>query len=242
VRALTPRALHILNEQSGPARLFVDALEERGIEVVTVDPSSEALPPAPDGYAAIVSGGGTADAHQTDIHPWLVDEAELLRAAVRDGVPTMGLCLGAQLLTQVAGGSVYRCEPAEVGWYEVETAPDAADDPVLAALPARFTAMQWHYYACEPAGPARAMARTPVCAQAIKVGEAAWGTQFHIEVTRDILVSWLDAAPQELERFGYDHAAFLDAVDRHLPAHEAIGRDMAARFAEVALQNSRSTL
>jgi GMP synthase (glutamine-hydrolysing) len=231
-----PRALHILNESSGPARVFVEALEERGFEVVTVSPLAGELPESPEGFAAILSGGGTADTHQTDEHPWLLHEVALLREALDRRVPTMGLCLGAQLLTEAAGGTVYRCEPAEVGWYDVTAAPEAAGDPVMGSLPQSFKAMQWHLYACELPRTAVELARNPTCVQALRIGEAAWGTQFHIETTRDILVAWADLAPGELERYGYDRARYDAELDRYGPAHEAIGRDMAGRFAEVALR------
>jgi GMP synthase (glutamine-hydrolysing) len=233
---VTPRALHIMNESSGPARVFVEALKARGFEIVTVSPLAGELPESPEGFAAILSGGGTADTHQTEEHPWLVHEVALLREAIDRRVPTMGLCLGAQLLTEAAGGTVYPCEPAEVGWFEVEAGPEAADDPVMSSLPPRFMAMQWHLYACELPGPAVELARNPTCVQAFRIGEAAWGTQFHIETTRDILVSWADVAPDELEQYGYDRPRYDAELDRHGPAHEAIGRDMAGRFAEVALR------
>jgi GMP synthase (glutamine-hydrolysing) len=233
---VTPRALHIMNESTGPARVFVEALKARGFEIVTVSPLAGELPESPDGFAAILSGGGTADTHQTEQHPWLVHEVALLREAIDRRVPTMGLCLGAQLLTEAAGGTVYRCDPAEVGWFEVEAGPEAADDPVMGSLPPRFMAMQWHLYACELPGPAVELARNPTCVQAFRIGEAAWGTQFHIETTRDILVSWADLAPDELAEYGYDRARYDAELDRHGPAHEAIGRDMASRFAEVALR------
>ena len=233
---MTPRALHIMNESSGPARVFVEALAERGFDIVTVSPLAGELPDSPEGFAAILSGGGTADTHQTDQHPWLIHEVALLREAIDRRVPTMGLCLGAQLLTEAAGGTVYRCEPAEVGWFEVETAPEAADDPVMGSLPPRFMAMQWHLYACELPRVAVELARNPTCVQALRIGPAAWGTQFHIETTRDILLSWADLAPDELERYGYDRARYDAELDRYGPAHEAIGRDMAGRFAEVALR------
>jgi GMP synthase-like glutamine amidotransferase len=230
------RALHIMNESSGPARVFVEALEERGFEIVTVSPLAGELPRSPDGFAAILSGGGTADTHQTDEHPWLVEEVALLREAIARGVPTMGLCLGAQLLTEAAGGTVYRSDPAEVGWFEVEARPEAAADPVMGSLPASFRAMQWHLYACELPRSAVELARNPTCVQAFRIGEAAWGTQFHIETTRDILVAWADLAPAELERYGYDRARYDAELARYGPAHEAIGRDMAGRFAEIAVR------
>src|SRR5206468_3432469 len=75
---------------------------------------------------------------------------ELAAEAVRDGVPVLGLCLGAQVLTEATGGQVRRSEPPEVGWHEVQTRPQARQDPLLTALPASFLAFQWHYYSCHP--------------------------------------------------------------------------------------------
>ena len=57
----------------------------------------------------------------------------------------------------------------------------------MGALPPRFMAMQWHLYACELPSAATELARNAVCVQALRIGEAAWGTQFHIETTREIL-------------------------------------------------------
>ena len=54
---MTPRALHIQNEASGPARLFVEELEGRGFEVVTIDARLDRLPQSPEGFAAVLSGG-----------------------------------------------------------------------------------------------------------------------------------------------------------------------------------------
>ena len=136
---MTPRALHIMNESSGPARVFVEALEERGFEIVTVSPHAGQLPDSPEGFAAILSGGGTADTHQTDEHPWLIHEVALLRAAIAAGVPTMGLCLGAQLLTEAAGGTVYRCEPPEVGWYEAPPAESLKNVSCVRSPPGNLT-------------------------------------------------------------------------------------------------------
>jgi len=70
--------------------------------------------------------------------------------------------------------------------------------------------------------------------------QAAWGTQFHIEVTRDILLGWEREGREELERHGVDHERFARDLDQHLPAHEAIGVDMARRFAERALARAQA--
>jgi GMP synthase-like glutamine amidotransferase len=228
------KALHLVNLASGPAALFVPPLERLGFAVDHVNPNDEPLPSTLGGYDALLVCGGTANTHETDRYPWLDHERELLVEAIERGVPTIGLCLGAQLLTQAAGGTVYRTSTAEVGWRAVDVDPAAAADPVLGALPERFMALQWHYYGCELPEQAVEVARNEVCPQAFRIGEAAWGTQFHIEVTRDILLDWEQEGRDVLDSHGIDHDQYLRDLDQHLPSHEAIGEDMGRRFAELA--------
>jgi GMP synthase (glutamine-hydrolysing) len=233
------RALHLINFTGGPADLFLPPLRARGFAIDDVNPHHDLLPPSLEGYDVLLVTGGTANTHETDRYPWLEPEIDLIREAVAHSTPVIGLCLGAQLLTKAIGGTVYAVERPEVGWHEVRTQPEAADDPVLGALPPSFVAMQWHSYACELPSSARELAANEVCVQAFRAGEAAWGTQFHIEVTRDILLDWQRQGGDELAANGYDEERFAHELDLHLEPHMAIGRDMAERFAAVAARVAR---
>ena len=143
------RVMHIQNEVSDPCVLFTEELEAKGMEVATVHAyAGERLPDTLDGYDGMVAGGGLVDTHQAEEHPWMQQEMRLIAEAVDRSVPFIGLCLGAQLLTEATGGEVYRCEPHEIGWTPVELAPAAAGDPLFGGLPESFLAMQWHFYAC----------------------------------------------------------------------------------------------
>ena len=235
------RALHIQNESTDPAVPFVEALEAHGFEVQTLHPyRGDPLPESLDGVDAIVAGGGLVDTHQAGEVPWLFREIQLVREALVRGTPYMGLCLGAQILTEAAGGTVYRSDPHEVGWHEVELLPAARDDELFGGLPERFPAMQWHYYACRAADGMVQLATNASALQAVRVGDAAWGTQFHIEVTRPVLMLWLDMGADDLAKNGYPREAFLASIDEHLEHHLGIGRTLADRFA--ALAESRAAL
>ncbi|HEY0388192.1 MAG TPA: type 1 glutamine amidotransferase [Gaiellales bacterium] len=229
------RALHIQNESTDPAVPFVEALEQHGFEVQTLHPyRGDALPETLDGVDAMVAGGGLVDTHQAGEVPWLFREIQLVREALVRGTPYMGLCLGAQILTEAAGGTVYRSEPHEVGWHDVELLPPAGEDRLFGGLPNRFPAMQWHYYACRPNEQMVELARNETAVQAMRVGDAAWGTQFHIEVTRPVLMMWLDMGGDDLARNGYPRDRFLASIDEHLEDHLEIGRTLADRFAGLA--------
>jgi GMP synthase (glutamine-hydrolysing) len=232
------KALHLVNLPVAPAGLFLPPLRERGFEIVDIDVSSDAVPDSPEGFDAIVVCGGSANTHESDQHPWIDAEVNLLREALATDVPTLGLCLGAQLLTVASGGTVSR-SPTEIGWFEVEMDPAAADDPVLSAVPERFMALQWHDYACTPAAGTKTLARDQACLQAFRFGDVAWGTQFHIEVTHQLMMNWWDEGEDELRAAGYDRARFLSEMKAHHGAHESIGREIAARFATIAADRAR---
>jgi GMP synthase-like glutamine amidotransferase len=234
------RALHIVNEPSGPGGLFLAPLRLHGFRIDAVDVAQHELPKSLAGYNAVISCGGTANTHESDVYPWIDEEIELLREALADGVPVIGLCLGAQLLTRAAGGEVHRSDPSEVGWVAVHANATAGDDPVLADVPKTFMAMQWHHYACELPPGAVELARNSTCLQAFRLGEVAWGTQFHIEVTRDILLNWMRWGKPELEKAGYTEERYLAELDAHLDPHVAIGQGMAERFASIAAERARS--
>jgi GMP synthase (glutamine-hydrolysing) len=232
------KALHLINLPVAPAGLFLPPLEQQGFTVETVDVSTDPVPESLAGYDAVVVCGGSANTHESETYPWLDQEVGLLREALADEVPVMGLCLGAQLLTVATGGTVVRTA-TEIGWFDVEMDPAAGDDPVLGGVPQRFRALEWHDYGCIPADGVTSLARNDVCLQAFRAGEVAWGTQFHIEVTHQLMLNWWDEGEEHLRDAGYDHERYMRELSEHHAAHERIGRDMAERFAAIAAKRAR---
>ena len=141
----------------------------------------------PESYDALVVLGGGMNVHEADRRPYLRDEIALLEETLAARRPVLGVCLGAQLLAAAAGAEMHRARTPEIGWREVELCSAAAADHVVGALPRRFTAFQWHSYAFDIPFGAVELARNEVCPQAYRLGDAAWGVQFHPEVTEAIL-------------------------------------------------------
>jgi GMP synthase-like glutamine amidotransferase len=117
----------------------------------------------------------------------MLTELGLLRELVDAGVPTLGICLGGELLARALGARVGPA-PEEIGFTQVERT--AADDPLLRDLPPQFDALQWHSYGFELPDGAVALARNEATLQAFRAGEHAWGLQFHPEVDRAIVAGW----------------------------------------------------
>ncbi len=148
-------------------------------------------PRALEAYDAVLVFGGAMHADQERLHPWLEDELRWLHGLLEGSVPTLGICLGSQLLARAAGAWVGPLAEPEIGWRRVELTEEGSADPVLSALPPRFDAFEWHHYGHGlPAG-AAALARNPVGLQAFRLGETCWGVQFHPEVTEPQLERWI---------------------------------------------------
>jgi GMP synthase-like glutamine amidotransferase len=152
--------------------------------------------PLPDwrGFDAIVAMGGPMSVNDEADHPWLVAEKALVRDAVEAGVPFLGVCLGSQLLASALGARVY-ANPAgsEVGLLPVERTAAGLADPVLGALAEPLVTLQWHGDTFDLPGGAELLATSPVARnQAFRVGERAYGVQFHLEVTEEQIGEWAD--------------------------------------------------
>jgi GMP synthase (glutamine-hydrolysing) len=223
------RILSVLHPGGGHSGVLRECAAAAGHELLEWRPGAEEPAPlAPADADALAVFGGGMNVADAPALPWLGDEIALLRAALEARTPVLGICLGAQLLAAAAGAGVTRARAPEIGWHPVALTPAAAGDPVLGALPARFTAYGWHSFTfAVPAG-AVELARSPVCPQAYRLGEAAWGVQFHPEVTPDILAEWIGdwRSDPDAVRLGFDPDAARAAVDAHLAGWNAVGRTL----------------
>lgn len=138
--------------------------------------------------------GGPMDVWEVESYPWLVSEKQAIRTWVRDlNRPYFGICLGHQLLIDALGGTCTRMQVPEIGVLPVELTNNAKQDPLFAALPWQFRVLQWHGVGAEklPSG-TTVLARSAGCpVQAIRVGDLAWGVQFHPEIVQGTISAWM---------------------------------------------------
>ena len=148
----------------------------------------ETIPPL-DGFDMLLVMGGPMDVWETEKHPWLIEEMAVIRDWVQAGRPYLGLCFGHQLLAQALGGHVGLMEGSpEVGIAQV---PLVAD-PIFAGVPELCTCFQWHGAEVKrlPEG-AVLLASSETCPiQAFRLGDNAYGLQFHMELTHTTATEW----------------------------------------------------
>lgn len=179
---------HIACEHPG---LLARLMKERGVEWNTVEVDEGKPIPDPRAYDALLAFGGPMNVDEEDEHAWLAAEKRAIASTVREGVPYLGVCLGAQLLARALGAHVYATSEPEVGLLEVDLTDEARADPLFASLPDPLPCLQWHGDTFDlPAG-STLLATSAACRnQAFRWGEAAYGFQFHLEVTQQMAEEW----------------------------------------------------
>lgn len=147
-----------------------------------------------DPYAGLLVLGGGMGANDDAAHPWLTPTKQLLARAVADAVPTLGICLGLQLLAVAGGGRVARSGTGpQLGVRPVDRTAASVADPLLAGLSLE-AAVHWNLDLVSELPPGAVVLTTSEgTTQAIRLGRCAWGVQFHPEVDPVTLRSWADA-------------------------------------------------
>ena len=224
--------LAVIHGERVRAGVFGEVVEEQGHRLEEWSLAWDTPPPRPlDDYGAVLVFGGAMHADQDDHHPWLREENALLQRLLFNEIPLFGVCLGAQLLAKAAHAPVHRAPEPEIGWAPVELTPEARDDPLFGRLPERFDAFEWHYYTYDvPAGGVE-LARSPVCTQAFRLGDRAWGVQFHAEVTREQIDGWVTQHEDELP---VDAGQLMEATQARIGQWNELGRTLCGTFLEAA--------
>ena len=223
--------LAVIHGESVRSGVFGDVIRERGHGLEEWSLAWGTPPPRPlDAFGAVLVFGGAMHADQDNHHPWLREENLFLQRLLDLHIPVLGICLGAQLLAKAAHASVETAKEFEIGWFEVGVTDAGGRDPLLGRMPQTFDAFQWHYYEHGlPAG-AVELARNELCTQAFRLGEDAWGVQFHPEVTLAQVESWID----EEDDLPVDAAALLAETRERIGVWNELGRGLCAGFVETA--------
>ena len=187
---------------------------------------------------ALVVMGGPMGVYDGERLRWLEPELELIRGALRAGLPMMGVCLGSQMLAAAAGGRVYpgvRCK--EIGWDTVRLTSAGAGDPLCGHLlqshaAAEAIVFQWHGDTFDLPQGAKLLAGSALYAnQAFRIGQCAYGFQFHFEVSAEMIAEWMALWPEDLAAAGVDPTAMREQTEQHMEAFTRRGRALITAFA-----------
>jgi GMP synthase-like glutamine amidotransferase len=165
------------------------------------------------GATHLVVLGGSMNVYQEREYPFLKTECHLIEKAIRADLPTLGICLGAQLVAKVVGATISKASVKEVGWYAVQLTLEGQQDPLFKGLGNELRVFQWHEDTFDLPRGAVLLARSPGCRnQAFRYNGSIYGVQFHLEVDREMIDNWFEEYdPENAVRrhalFEYDKAS-----------------------------------
>jgi GMP synthase-like glutamine amidotransferase len=173
--------------------VFKNFFREDGFQVHTIELDKGESIPDLKPFDVMLVMGGPQDVWQEDQYPWLRTEKEAIRKFVTElQRPYLGICLGHQLLADALGGRVSPARSPEVGVMPVSKTKEGEADGVVGDLSSQLQVLQWHgAEVYEPPAGSAALASSEACKiQALRVGNSAYGFQFHVEVTSRTVTDW----------------------------------------------------
>ena len=178
-------------EDEGPG-LLGEYFRALGWQVRTIEAYRGDTPPENlESVAALVILGGPMNVYEEEAYPFLRFEDRLIRQVLRQRIPFLGICLGAQLLAKACGAAVTKSPHKEIGWFEVELTEAGGRDSLFHGLPETFAVFQWHEDTFAMPQGASLLATSELCRnQAFRMGDSAYGLQFHVEVTPEMIGAW----------------------------------------------------
>ena len=239
---MTSKVLVVEHEADAPPALLGRWLEEAGAELEVCRPYVGDALPDPTAYDALLVLGGAMGANDDEAFSWIGPTKGLLARAVQERVPTLGLCLGHQLLSAALGGTV-TVNPAghQVGLHRIGWTAEAADDPLVGPLARNGTSevgVHWNYdVVVEPPPGSVVLARTDRGeVQALRHTPWAWGLQWHPEVDLAVTRAWADGDHQNIIEKGIDRESMLAAIGASEHELTTAWAPLAATFLAVAGQ------
>ena len=231
---MTRPLLVVQNAADDPPARLGEWLTGTGVELDVREMFAGApLPSDLAGHSGLLVLGGGMGAYDDDVAPWLPAVRELMRRAVRDEVPTLSVCLGAQLLAVAMGGEVGAGpDGPELGPQLIAKRAASATDTLFRELPITPDVIQWHFDVISRLPPgAVLLATSPVYeVQAFRAGRVCWALQPHIETTPEIVRDW---AASDRDRVDVDLDELLRRSDATHADIEETWQPFAQRFADV---------
>jgi GMP synthase - Glutamine amidotransferase domain len=226
----TPCVLVVVNSPSSGLRRFKPWLAEAGVRTVE-HLGTDGLPTSLVGHSGLIMLGGGLMPDDDRAAPWLATERTLAEEAVAQDIPVLGICLGAQILAHVTDGTVEANSGApERGATDITPTPAGRADPLVASLGEGGPMIENHRDRITELGPECVLlASSATCTvQAFRVGRAAYGVQFHPEVSPEDLTHWDESA---LAEQGFDLAALVADARGKAARNATISRGIAEAFA-----------
>ncbi len=175
---------------------FANFLLSDGYEIEEVLAPEESLPQNLKDFDAIFILGGPMSAN--DPLDYLLQEKLLIQKSIDQGIPLLGICLGSQLIASSCGGKVYRGPKKEIGWGEVNVTMDGRKNLFKHIPQDQIDVFQWHGDTYTLPDTISILSTSDLYIQSFAF-KTAYGVQFHVEITKDMVLDWIQKYQKELK-------------------------------------------
>ena len=179
----------------GPETLG-DFFEKKGFKNKIIELyNKEHLPKSFNDIEAVIILGGPMNVYEEEAYPFLKEEDKFIKEILKNEIPYLGICLGAQLLAKAQGAQVVKSPRQEIGFSKIKLTREGQDDPLFKNLAPEIDVYQWHEDMFHIPVKGKLLAGSNECPfQVLKVGSSAYGLQFHVEITDQSIRLWSDAS------------------------------------------------
>ena len=194
--------LIIKNIQTEGPGTIEEFLRKEDIPFHIVELGSGQIPPPLESYNTLVMLGGPMGVYDMETYPHLMAGSRIIREAINRDLKVLGICLGSQMIAHCLGADVYPGPEKEIGWYHIEMTGDGLKDPLMRKLAIhpgvgdfwrKFMVFHWHSDTFKlPPGATLLASSARYKNQAFKFGNNIYGFQFHVEVTKDMIMHWFE--------------------------------------------------
>lgn len=236
-----PAVLVVQHEEDAGPGLVGERLLAAGLRLDVVRAwLGEPFPDDLRGHAGLLVLGGSVGCRDDRAAPWLPRVRTLVREAVADEVPLLGICLGGQIVADALGGSVVtRARGPELGAVPLRRLAAVDGDAVLGGVPEGAPAAQWHWDEVDrlPIGAVPLLSGDDCPYQAFKVGRAGWGLQFHPEAGAGTVARWAEADDAQVRADGGDPATVVASVREAEPELRTVWGTVSEAWGAVVLRH-----
>lgn len=227
---MAEKVLSIQNIECETLGTFEDLLESEGYALHKIKALKDPMPKSANDFSAIIILGGPMSVYEGI--GYLNEEQALIKDAVQKTVPTLGICLGSQLIAGALGGTVYKGTKKEIGWYDIHITGAGYNNLFKGFDQKQLRVFQWHgdTYTLPPN--TEILAYSDLYPQAFRIG-SAYGLQFHIEVTLDMIRAWIQEYKEEIDREALRPEKILPKNDLEIQELISKCKQLCSNFSEI---------
>jgi GMP synthase (glutamine-hydrolysing) len=207
-----------------------EPLRSEGYELYEIQAHKDQIPKCADEFSAIIILGGPMSVYEGIEH--LKKEQALIWDAYRKQVPTLGICLGSQLIAGALGGTVHRGIRKEIGWHDIHITSAGLNGLFKGFAHKDLRVFQWHGDTYKLPPNTKILAYSDLYPQAFQIGYS-YGLQFHLEVTMGMIRTWLEEYKEETTKEGLNANSILPRKDTEIQELNTKCKIVWSNFSEI---------